>query len=50
MVVSFKMGKKMKDAVGELMKRIQAEEDASAAAAESASPPASEPPASPPPI
>ncbi|MDP6118396.1 MAG: HU family DNA-binding protein [Planctomycetota bacterium] len=45
MVVSFKMGKKMKDAVGELMERKQAEEDAAAAApADSESPPASETP------
>jgi DNA-binding protein HU-beta len=45
MVVSFKMGKKMKDAVGELMERKQAEEDAAAAApADSESPPAPAPP------
>jgi len=45
MVVSFKMGKKMKDAVGDLMERRQAEEDAKPAApAESDSSTAQEPP------
>lgn len=43
-VVSFKMGKKMKDAVGGLMERKQAEDDAKAAASTASEPPGSVPP------